>query len=59
MDTYLENHPELQLKDKSGAASPPGSTSPGPRHWSTTPRWSTRRWRCGAATSGTWARTST
>ncbi|WP_405665383.1 family 20 glycosylhydrolase [Streptomyces sp. NBC_01166] len=23
MDTYLENHPELQLKDRSGAASPP------------------------------------
>ncbi|WP_256332730.1 family 20 glycosylhydrolase [Streptomyces sp. 2131.1] len=23
MDTYLENHPELQLKDKDGVASPP------------------------------------
>ncbi|MFJ5719390.1 family 20 glycosylhydrolase [Streptomyces sp. NPDC093149] len=23
MDTYLENHPELQLKDKNGVASPP------------------------------------
>lgn len=42
-------------------ASPPrpGWTSHAPRHWRTTPRWSTRPWRCGTPAPGTWAPTST
>ncbi|MEU8707494.1 family 20 glycosylhydrolase [Streptomyces sp. NPDC048565] len=56
MDTYLENHPELQLKDKDGTASPPRLDITRPEAFTyytslvdeALDAWGTRSWHMGA-----------